>query len=181
MDKKVIGLVGDLGAGKDTFCGLVKENYKDVFFLRFSDALTEILKMFFDEIKRDDQAWLGASLKEKFGSDVLVHALIRKVNKLTTGIAILNGIRTQGEADAIRSAGGKIIYITADSKLRWERVRIRKEKADDDVPYEKFMEMHKSAADINIPVVGATADYKIINNGSKEEFYSEIKKVIDSL
>jgi len=182
MNKKVvIGLTGEMGGGKDTFCEYVKENYKNVFVFRFSDALTDVLKIFFDEIKREDQSWLGSSLKERFGGDILVRALIRKANSVEKGIVILNGVRAEGEAKKIKENGGKIVYVIADSKKRWERVCIRKEKADDDISYEKFLEMHKLATETPIPNIGAEADFKIENNGSKEEFYEQVKKLIDLL
>ena len=66
MAKKIIGLIGEMGAGKDTFCDYLKESYQNVYFLKFSDALTEILKMFFDDVKREDQQWLSSALRERF-------------------------------------------------------------------------------------------------------------------
>jgi len=177
--KKIIGLTGEMGCGKDTFCQFVKENYENVFILKFSDALTDVLKIFFDAIKREDQQWLGSALRERFGKDILVKALIKKANNIENGIIIFNGVRKELEVPGIKEIGGKIIYITGDPKIRWERVKIRGEKADDDVSFEKFLEMHNAEAELQIPEIGAKADYKIENNGSKEEFYKEIKKVID--
>ena len=179
--KKIIGLVGEIGSGKDTFCGYVKENYKDVYVFRFSDSLTEILKMFFDSVKREDQQWLGEILRERFGKDILFKAILRKADKIDEGIIVLNGVRKEGETKTIKENGGKIVYITADQKLRWERVRIRKEKADDDVPFEKFVEMGKAEAELQITTVGAMADFKLENNGSKEEFYKKVKEIIESI
>jgi dephospho-CoA kinase len=179
--KKIIGLTGEMGSGKDTFSEYLKENYPDVFFSRFSDALTETLKLFFDDVKREDQQWLGEALRDKFGKDILLKAVIRKAKNINEGIVILNGVRKELEAAALKEIGGKIIYITADQKIRWERVKVRGEKADDDVPWEKFVEMGKAEAEVNITEVGKNADFKIENNGSKEEFYAEIKKVIDSI
>lgn len=182
MAKKIlIGLTGEMGSGKDTFCEYLKNNYKNVMFFRFSDALTETLKIFFDEVKREDQQWLGFVLRERFGKDILVRALIKKANSINKGIIILNGVRKEGEAKIIKEAGGKIIYITADQKLRWERVCVRKEKADDDVPFEKFLEMGKAEAEVNIPEIGKSADFKIENDGTKEEFNKEVKRVIESI
>jgi len=177
--KKVIGLVGEMGSGKDTFCGWVKENYGNVFVLRFSDALTDVLKIFFDDIKREDQQWLSLTFRERFGADILVRALVKKANSIKEGIVIFNGVRKQAEVEAIKKNGGKIVYITSEPETRWERVAARKEKADDDVPFEKFLELGKAEAELQIPAIGAAADYKIENNGSKEEFYSEIKKLIN--
>jgi len=179
MSKKLIGLTGEIGSGKDTFCNYVKENQPNVFVFRFSDALTEVLKIFFDELKREDYQWLGSALKEKFGEDILVRALIKKANSISEGIIILNGVRSAGEVKAIKENGGKIVYITADSKIRWERVKIRGEKADENAPFEKFLEREKAATEIQIPVIGKGADLKINNNGSKEDLYKELKKVVD--
>ena len=181
MAKKIIGLIGEMGAGKDTFCDYLKESYQNVYFLKFSDALTEILKMFFDDVKREDQQWLSSALRERFGQDVLVKALVKKIEKITDGIIILNGVRRPDDFKALRSIGGKLIYVTADVKLRWERVKVRGEKADDDVPFEKFVEMGKAEAESLITAIGVQADIKIENNGSKEEFYQKVKESIDSI
>jgi dephospho-CoA kinase len=176
--KKIIGIVGEMGAGKDTFCEYVKEKYKNVYFLRFSDGLTEALKIFFDDIKREDQQWLSSALRERFGGDILVKALIKKVNNINDGIVILNGVRRPDDFKALREIGGKLVYLTADVKKRWERVILRKEKADDDVPFEKFLELGKAEAEQLIGTIGAEADFKISNDGTKEELYEEIKKII---
>ena len=179
--KKIIGIAGEIGSGKDTICEYLKENYPNVFVIRFSDVLTEILKLFFDDIKREDQQWLGEILRERFGKDILFKAILRKADKIDEGIIVLNGVRKEGETKTIKENGGKIVYITADQKLRWERVRIRKEKADDDVPFEKFVEMGKAEAELQITTVGAMADFKLENNGSKEEFYKKVKEIIESI
>jgi len=100
----------------------------------------------------------------------------RIYKSIDKGIVILNGVRKEGEFETIKENSGKIIYITGGEKTRWERVKIRKEKADDDVPFEKFLEMHKAEAELQIPSLGERADFKIENNGSKEEFHQEIKK-----
>ncbi|MCX6720644.1 MAG: AAA family ATPase [Candidatus Staskawiczbacteria bacterium] len=179
--KKIIGLIGEMGAGKDTFCDFVRANYQNVYFLKFSDALTEVLKMFFDEVKREDQQWLSSALRERFGQDILVKALVKKIEKISDGIIILNGVRRPDDFKALKSIGGKLIYVTADQKLRWERVKTRGEKADDDVPFEKFVEMGKAEAESLITTIGAEADLKIENNSSKEDLYIKIKESIDSI
>ncbi len=179
--KKIIGLIGEMGAGKDTFCDFVKANYQNVYFLKFSDALTEVLKMFFNEVKREDQQWLSSTLRERFGQDILVKALVKKIEKISDGIIILNGVRRPDDFKALKSIGGKLIYVTAEQKLRWERVKTRGEKADDDVPFEKFVEMGKAEAESLITVIGAEADLKIENNGTKEDLYIKIKESINSI
>jgi len=177
--KKIIGLVGETGSGKDTFCKYLKKNYHDVFCFRFSDPLSEVLKIFFDEIKKEDQQWLATSLRERFGNNILGKAIKKKIKNIKRGIAILNGIRAWEEYRMIKNLGGKIIYITADSKIRWQRLRKRGEKKDDSVSYKKFLELEKNRTEILIPQIGKKADFKIENNGSRQNFYREIKKIIN--
>jgi dephospho-CoA kinase len=182
MNKKVvIGLAGEMGSGKDTFCDYLKENYENVFVFRFSDALTDVLKIFFDSIKREDQQWISSQLRERFGEDILVKALVKKVQNIDNGLIILNGVRRPGDFQALQKIGGKLVYVTADIKTRWERVILRKEKADDDVSFEKFLELGNAEAESSISVIASRSDFRIKNNGSKELFYEEIKKIIDSL
>lgn len=176
--KKIIGLVGETGSGKDSFCDYIKKNYKNVFCFRFSDPLTEVLKIFFNEVKKEDQQWLGVVLRQRFGNNVLGEAIKKKIQNIEKGIIILNGIRALEEAQMIKNLGGKIIYITADSKLRWQRIRKRGEKKDDLISYKKFLKLEKAKTEILIPKIGKEADFKIKNNGSKKDFYQEIKKLI---
>jgi dephospho-CoA kinase len=178
--KKIIGIIGEMGSGKDTFSEYVKKNYDNVFVLRFSDALTEALKIFFDEVKREDLQWLSTQLREKFGQDILVKALIKKIKNINDGIIILNGVRRPDDFKALKEFGGKLVYIIADLKKRWERVIMRKEKADDDVSFEKFLEMGKAEAESLITKIAKEADFKIENNGSKEDLYQNIENLIKS-
>jgi dephospho-CoA kinase len=153
----------------------------DVYFLRFSDGLTSALKVFFDDIKREDQQWLSSALRERFGQDILVKALIKKVNSIDKGIIILNGVRRPDDFRGLGEIGGKLIYITADIKNRWERVILRKEKADDDVPFEKFVELGKAEAEQLIGTIGKEAEFKINNDGTKQELFSQIENIIEAI
>jgi len=44
--KKIIGVVGETGSGKDTFCDYLKKIKRNVFVFRFSQPLTEALSIF---------------------------------------------------------------------------------------------------------------------------------------
>jgi len=173
--KVLIGLTGEMGAGKDTFCQHVQEVSKQpAFCFKFSDPLSEVLRIFFDSVSREDQQWLAVVLRERFGKDILAKAIEKKIASTSEGLIILNGIRYREEFNMIKKMGGKIIYITADSKLRWQRLLDRGEKKDDRAPYEKFLELEKAATESLIQEMGKEADYKIENNGSLEEFHQKI-------
>lgn len=197
--KKIIGVVGETGSGKDTFCDYlnpvrnrerlrlrsisngVKKIKRNVFVFRFSQSLTEALGIFFDEVRKEDQQWLATALRERFSNNILGEAIAKKIKNVKKGLIILNGIRMWEEFKMIKKFGGKIIYITADSKTRWQRIQNRGEKKDDRVSYQKFLKMEKAATEILIPKIGKKADYKIENSGSKQLFYKELRKIIQKI
>jgi dephospho-CoA kinase len=180
-NKKIIGITGATGSGKDTLCNFIKDNYQNVFCFRFSQPLSEVLGIFFNDIKKEDQQWLATTLRERFGKEILWEAIKKKIESVKEGIVLLNGIRFLEEYEGIKKLGGKIIYINAESKLRWERVRMRGEKKDDDVPYEKFLEMEKAATEVLIAQIGQKADMAIGNNSSVEDFYVKIKEALEKI
>jgi len=177
--RRILGLVGETGSGKDTFCDCLKEIRKDIIIFRFSQPLTEALGIFFDKIKKEDQQWLVAALRERFGNNILGEAIAKKIKNIKKGLVVLNGVRMWEEFKMIKKIGGKIIYITADSKIRWQRIQNRGEKKDDKISYQKFLKMEKATSEILIPKIGKKADYKIENNGSKQNFYRSIKTVLN--
>jgi len=182
MTKFIIGLTGETGSGKDTFCQYIQKTVKKpVFCFRFSDPLSETLKIFFDEVKKEDQQWLGKILRQRFGDDILAKAISKRIKNIKRGVVILNGIRYWEEYEMIKKLGGKIFYLTADQKLRWQRLRKRGEKKDDFSSFKKFLEREKAKTEILIPQIGKRADFKIENNSSKRNFYQEIKKIITKL
>jgi dephospho-CoA kinase len=139
------------------------------------------LGIFFNDIKKEDQQWLAIALRERFGKDILWQAIKKKIENVKEGIVILNGVRMWEEYNALKELGGQVVYATANPKLRWERVKIRGEKKDDDVPYEKFLEMEKAATEVLIAQIGEKADVKIENDGSFEDFYAKIKEALEKI
>jgi len=179
--KKIIGLVGETGSGKDIFCEYVKKRVSSIFIFRFSQPLTEALGIFFDDIKKEDQQWLVNNLRRRFGKNILGEAIKKKVKNIKKGLIILNGVRMLEEFNMIKNMGGKIIYITAPSELRWQRIRKRGEKKDDSSSYKNFLKLEKAECEILIPKMGKRSDFKIENSGSKEDFYKKIKEILKQI
>lgn len=180
--KIILGLAGETGSGKDLFCEFARKTRKDIFCFRFSDPLKDVLRIFFKDkdIKKEDLQWLGIVLKKRFGQNVLINALLDKSQqqKIDRGLIIFNGVRYWKEVEMVKELGGKIIYVTADSKTRWQRVRKRGEKKDDKFSYNHFLKLEKAKTEIQVPAIGKKADFKIENNGSKEIFLKAVKKLM---
>jgi len=178
MNKKIIGLVGETGSGKDTFCRIVEKSFPSVISLRFSEVLTKILGLFFKDIKKEDQQWLANVLRDRFGEDILMKSVARKIKECDGEVIIVNGIRVKEEIDFIKGIGGMIVYITLDTKKRWERIKERGEKKDDNVSYEKFLEIDSGRTEVQIKEIGKNADITIKNDEGISFLEEEAKKII---
>lgn len=181
MNKKIIGLVGETGSGKDTFCRIIEKISPSTLSIRFSEVLSKTLGLFFDEIKKEDQQWLANSLRDRFGEDVLMKAVAKKIKEAEVDIVVVNGIRVKEEFDFIKKEGGVVVYLTLDTKKRWERIKGRGEKGDDDVSYEKFLEIDNGRTETQIKEIGKRADFVIENDKDLNYLEDEIKKLIEKI
>jgi len=178
---KIIGLVGEKGSGKQTFVNYLKEISPNLQLrqVRFSDILAATLMMWDIPITRSNLQKLAVIMNDTFGAQTLANAAKFSLEGDNADIIILDGVRRKGETEFVRSFKDNIlIYITANSDLRYQRLRKRSEKVGEvGLTLEQFMEEEKSKAESEIPVISKTADIKIENNGTLEGFKQEIKSL----
>ena len=184
MAKLVIGLVGEKGGGKGKFTELIKEwakivtcKFPTVKSTRFSDVLNDILKILSVSPSRENLQKLVLNLKNAYGPDILTNAVHNRVLNEESDIVILDGIRWPTDEQMLRKFPNNIlVYITADAKIRYERTKIRGEKAgESEASFEQFQKEEQVETEIFIPQIGSRADIKIRNNGTIEEFEDEIR------
>ncbi|MDD3607488.1 MAG: AAA family ATPase [Candidatus Moranbacteria bacterium] len=176
----VIGLIGENGSGKDTVANYLQERY-EALTMRFADPLKETLSIYFERFSREDQQWLALEFRKRFGNDILSRALRKKIDD-NEGLIVVNGLRFWEDYHFIKSFTNSYnIYITADQKIRWERSTKRGEKTDDAADFARFQELEKVETEVNIPDIGAKADYRIINEKDLNYLLSETDKVIEEI
>ena len=181
-DKKiVIGLVGETGSGKDTVAHYLKRRY-NVDLLRFSRPLKKALDLFFEKSSKEDQSWLYTVFKKRFGEDIL-HRGVRRYISQHSGIMCVNGMRMEMDLEFIRSFDiNYVIYVTADQRLRWERVVGRGEKSDDNQTFEKFKKFEATAeTEKAIPEIGKQADFVIKNEGTMDDLLWQVDDVMKEI
>ncbi|MEA3273545.1 MAG: hypothetical protein U9Q72_03065 [Patescibacteria group bacterium] len=179
-EKLYIGLIGEMGSGKSLVGELLKKHFQAEIFTS-SQLLKDALGIFLDELAREDYTWFTKQLISKYGKDILSKAVFKFMRGSENKIVVFNGVRLPIDCENLKKVNGVLVYITAGSKLRWNRVVTRKEKADDEAPYDKFMEMQKTATEKHIPGLGIQADYQIVNDGTLEELENKVVQLFRSI
>lgn len=181
---QIIGLVGEKGSGKDTFAKFFKEiiKAKKVVHIRFSDLLKQTLKIWDIPQTRANLQKL-AQVLEEFGPGTVAHGIEKQIQETNAEIIILDGIRWKPDIELLKKfPNNLLIYITADLKHRFERLKSRGEKTDEaEMSFKQFQREEKAPNELLIPEIGAKADIKIINNGSIEDFEKQVEKLVSKL
>ncbi len=178
--KTIIGLVGEAGSGKDTVGDYLARKYQAIQY-RFHEPLKEALGIFLgpENISRADLIWLSNNIRAKYGNQIISEALKRRIDKIESGLVVLNGLRIIEDLEFIQSLpSSATIYVTLSQKKRWERIYGRGERIDDAVSFEKFQEYEKAETEVQIPNIGKKADFRLENKGSKEELGEKIEAIM---
>lgn len=185
---KIIGLSGTNGAGKDSF-GEILQKYHDWLFISVTDILRHGLNELDLPIERDNLRNLSADWRRKDGLGILVDKAVQEFeakggSKKYKGLAIAS-LRHPGEADRVHELGGQVVWVNADSKLRYERITNRMRGDEDKKTYEQFLADEqvelKHAGDeatLSLSAVKARADIFLENNSTLEDFRQTIEAAL---
>lgn len=179
MPKKIIGLTGQIASGKGTVKKYLEEKYgaRDC---RFSTSLRDILLRIGEEISRENMQKISTVLRENFGQNILAKIIAKDIEKLDGDIIVIDGIRRISDIEYLKEMPGFVlIRISADPKIRYERMVKRNEnKGDNKKTIEQFLKDHESDSDKEVPIVMGIATKHIDNNGDLENLYKQIDQIM---
>jgi dephospho-CoA kinase len=175
---RLIGLTGTNGAGKGEVAAyLMKKGY--VYF-SLSDLIRDELRKKRKEPTRDNLIALGNALRKRYGADILVRRVMKKVKGKK---AVVDSIRTTEEVAFLRKQKDFFLAaVDAPVELRYKRVRKRgrEESAStlkDFIAKEKE-EMTGDAGEQQLRRCLALADITIINDGTLAALHRKIEKCL---
>ncbi|HEY8999481.1 MAG TPA: AAA family ATPase [Candidatus Saccharimonadales bacterium] len=178
---RLVGLSGTNGAGKDSVGLLLAQKHRFLF-ISVTDILREELRNRGVPVDRLHLRELSAEWRREFGLAVLVDRAVKQYEAVqdTYDGLVLASLRNPSEADRVHELGGTMVWVDADPKVRYERIRAnaqaRNRGGEDDVTFEQFLEqeeaeMHppKTGADeatLDMASVKERCDLTLFNNSS---------------
>lgn len=180
---EIVGVAGTNASGKDTL-GTLRAIIQNAQFVSLSDILRHELDLQGLPHERENLRALGNKWRAESGPGVLAEKTIERyeAEKDEEGFSglTITSIRHPKEAEAIKKAGGIIIWVDADRHVRYERIQKRNlNRPEDQKTFEQFVheeniEMQHVEGDessLNMGAVRDMADVTIINEYASLEDY----------
>lgn len=189
---KIIGISGTNGAGKDSVGQLLASDH-NYLFISVSDLLRDEAAKRGQPIEREVLRTISAQWRRENGLAVLVDKAIEQFEQQGgsdefSGLVIAS-LRNPGEADRVHELGGKVLWVDADSKLRYERIYSRQRTVEDSKTYDQFlaeeqaeMEHEGDSATLSTREVKRAHDVLIVNDGNDlDSLRSELNKKLKDI
>ena len=182
MNKIILAVVGLPGAGKTEAveCILRKTNWPKVY---FGDATFEEMKKVGLEINEANERMTRERIRKEMGMGAYATLSLPKIKEYFVGSSVvLESLYSWEEYNEIKKEFGdsfKTLAIYASPETRIARMSnrpIRPLSREDVISrdYAQIENLHQAG-----PI--ARAEYTIVNEGTKEELYSQIDKIIEEL
>lgn len=145
MAPKAIGLIGTIGAGKDTVSDYIRDRYRfDV--ITMGDLVREVARERGVEANRDNLTAIQKEHVERFGGDYWIRKVVERVRQNRWEKVIINGIRRPVDAEVAKNSFGNdivMVLVDADVKVRFSRLQ-RRGRVGDPKTMEEFMHQEQS-------------------------------------
>ncbi|MFH1192978.1 MAG: AAA family ATPase [Candidatus Jorgensenbacteria bacterium] len=175
----VIGLVGEMGAGKGTAAAYLKERY-GAGTVRFSGMLRDVLGRLYLPDSRENLQTLSLLLRRGFGEDVMAKTIAEDARRAAAALVVADGVRRPDDIAYLKSSGNFFLAaLETEARTRYERIRARGENSDDAAKtWEEFVAQGNEEPEQKIRALAAGADFHIDNNGSIAELHRQLDDIM---
>jgi len=178
----IIAITGTNAAGKDEAAQYLES--KGFAHFSLSDELREIARERGKDPTREYLVSLGNELRRLYGKPYLTERVLNKAKG--NPHIVISSVRNPGELEPVASTEGfKLVVLDAPAEIRYQRARARG-RIGEEVTFEKFIrmdaeEMSGAESEQNLHRLIATADVRIVNDGTLEELHRKLDAVVGSI
>ncbi len=181
----IIGITGTIGAGKGTAVEYLK-NHGFTHYSAREFILKEVNRRGLEPV-RHNITDTADDLRKKHSPGYIIEELVKEAKK-NGGDSIIESVRALGEIEVLRNCEDTFYLFAVDAypKIRYQRV-IGRKSSTDNVTFEKFIADEERESTGNAPWLGnlpgciKQADFVFENNGTKEELFAQIEKVLKQI
>jgi len=180
---KIIAITGMPLAGKGVIAKKLEERGYKFFLMR--TAVEELMKEQGIEISNETLRNFPTKLREARGRGVVAELCIPHLEKLKTEtVVVIDGIRSPEEIDVFKTKYGDdfvLISVWASLNKRFSRLGRVDHPKDEPKTLEELKWRNEKELGWGLAESIVKADYLIVNDGTKEEYESEIEKVLSKV
>jgi dephospho-CoA kinase len=173
----IIGIAGRIRSGKSTVARYLNEKYNAH---HFENSL--VLKMILESLgvdpTRENMYLVAKPLLSELGNDIIARARINEASKSQYPAYVVTGIRYPEEINLYKDCPRfKLIYIECDNLTRSSRITGSEGKVKDgtNISMEKIDLSPSERYQLEL---GNFADYTLDNNGSLEEVFVSVDRIM---
>lgn len=177
----VCAITGKKGSGKGTAARYIQKKY-DARLFSFSKILDDILQRMYVPNGRDNEIKLALALRKLFGNNILARILKKDIQEFKPTFAVIDGMRYEEEHTILKDLPNfKLLAITAEPEQRYERIRKRMEKADDQtLSWKAFQNQEQQETELQLDKLLAKADSVIGNDNDIQSLYNAVDDILKS-
>lgn len=172
---RIIGISGTSLGGKDILARRLESLYR-YRHISTGDMIRSIAQAEEGSIERPVLRKVADAHRKQFGAGIFVDKALKSTSQ---EYAVVTGIRTIGEAQALKRAGGFLLFVDAPIESRYDRMHRRARDEEVNLSLEEFKlseakEWHAGDddSDFNLRDIKKLADDVIDNDLGLDEFFS---------
>lgn len=168
---EIIGVAGTFASGKDLIAHYLSDHYGYTH-PSTSELVRNVAMKERGSVERDVLHEVADAHRKQYGADVFVQIALQSPRP-----TIITGLRSLGEAKAIKRAGGVLVFVDAPIELRYERMVQRDRDLESQISLEDFREREATElhagdddSDFNLTGIKAMADIQLDSSFGKQEY-----------
>lgn len=168
---ELIGVSGTFASGKDLIAHYLSEHYGYTH-PSTSELVRNIAMKERASVEREVLYVVADEYRRRHGAAVFVEMALDSPRP-----TIITGLRTLGEAKAIKAAGGVLVFVDAPIELRYERMKQRDRDEETQLTLEQFKDRERDEwhvgdddADFNLRDVKAMADIQLDSSPGRQVY-----------